>query len=37
MRKILLYDESNDIEQCLHVSFVLHADVLQYLVADVFL
>lgn len=37
MRKILLYDETNDIEQCFHVSFVLHTDVLQDLVADVFL
>lgn len=37
MWEILLDDEPDDIEECLHVSFVFHADVLQDLVADVFL
>lgn len=37
LREVLLYDESNYIEERLHIPFVLHADVRQDPVADVFL
>lgn len=37
MREVLLDDEAHNIEESLHVSLVLHADVLQDFVADVLL